>query len=183
MNGAGNSLNLFVPIIANALLLALILSASVTDIWKNKIYNCQTYPAMAAGFFLGFLFSGIHGLLFSIGGLGLGIAILLIFFLLGGLGAGDVKLLGAIGALKGPEFVVWTMFYTGLAGGAVAFAVIIWRGTFLQTFMNIGLLLRHPLMFARSPEAVRTDADDQALQYLPYGCVISAGSLLALFIA
>jgi prepilin peptidase CpaA len=169
-----------ISLLIDCLLIVLIFSAAVTDFLRKKIYNFQTYPAMIAGLLLGFLYGGWKGGLASAAGLGAGIAILFIFFIVGGLGAGDVKLLGAIGALKGAQFVIWTMFYTGLAGGAVALAVIVWKGTYRQTWMNLSILIRHPLMFMRSPGSSRTQTDEQALQYLPYGLVISIGCLWAL---
>jgi prepilin peptidase CpaA len=167
-------------LLTDFLLIVLILSAAVTDFLRKKIYNFQTYPAVIAGLILGFLYGGWMGGLASAFGLGTGIAILFVFFIVGGLGAGDVKLLGAIGALKGAQFVVWTMFYTGLVGGAVALSVIVWKGTYRQTWMNFSILIRHPLMFMRSPNSSRTQTDEQALQYLPYGLVISIGCLWAL---
>jgi prepilin peptidase CpaA len=166
--------------LTDGLLIVLILSAAITDLLRKKIYNFQTYPAMIAGLILGFLYGGLNGALENAAGLAAGIAILFVFFIIGGLGAGDVKLLGAIGALKGAQFVIWTMFYTGLVGGAVALAVIVWKGTYRQTWMNFSILIRHPLMFMRSPDSSRTLADKQALQYLPYGLVISIGCLWAL---
>jgi prepilin peptidase CpaA len=172
-----------IGLLTDILLMVLILSAAITDFLKKRIYNFQTYPTMMAGLFLGFLFGGWKGGLASAAGLGAGIAILFVFFMVGGLGAGDVKLLGAIGALKGAQFVIWTMFYTGLVGGAVAIAVIVWKGTYRQTWVNFSILIRHPLMFMRSPDSSRTQADEQALQYLPYGLVISIGCLWALIAA
>jgi len=101
----------------NAILILLFLSAAVTDLKWNRIYNLQTYPAMACGLVLGFAAAGVHGALLSFLGLIVGLSLLFVFYMFGGVGAGDVKLLGAIGALKGASFVLWTMFYTGLVGG------------------------------------------------------------------
>ena len=49
-------------------------------------------------------------------------------FALGGLGGGDVKLLGALGAWLGVTNVVWLALYTGVAGGVLALVVALWRG-------------------------------------------------------
>ncbi len=176
---SSSSVNIFY-VLPDIFLVILVLTSAVTDFAKKKIYNYQTYPAMIIGLFIGFLVGGLKGLLLNAAGLGTGIILLLPFFLVRGLGAGDVKLLGAIGALKGAEFVIWTMFYTGLIGGAVAMAVIIWRGTFYQTWLNIFILIRHPLGYLQSPPSSKTETDEQALQYIPYGIIISAGCLLTL---
>jgi len=157
----------------NAILILLFLSAAVTDLKWNRIYNLQTYPAMACGLVLGFAAAGVHGALLSFLGLIVGLSLLFVFYMFGGVGAGDVKLLGAIGALKGASFVLWTMFYTGLVGGAMALAIIIWRGTVRQTLKNLVFFARHPLRFQR-------EQDPQKHQYLPYGLAISIGCFCAL---
>jgi prepilin peptidase CpaA len=157
----------------NAILILLFLSAIVTDLKWNRIYNLQTYPAMAFGLVLGFAAAGAQGALMSFLGLVVGVSLLFVFYLLGGVGAGDLKLLGAIGALKGLSFVLWTMFYTGLVGGAMALAVIIWRGSVWQTLKNLVFFARHPLRFQR-------EQDPQQHQYLPYGLAISIGCFCTL---
>ena len=158
----------------NAILILLAISSFTTDITKKKIYNIQTYPSMALGLILGYAAGGGHGILMSFAGLFTGLALLSIIFLAGGIGAGDVKLLGAIGALKGTVFVLWTMFYTGLIGGIMAFALLIWKGRLLSTFKNLFAFLRHP---------VKAHADQKSEErvYLPYGVAISLGSVWALF--
>ena len=157
---------------ANALLVLLVLSALVTDATRQKIYNLQTYPAMICGLALGFASGGWQGLWTSFLGLCVGMALLFLFYLVGGVGAGDVKLLGAIGALKGPTFVVWTMFYTALVGGAMALALIVWQGTVRQTLGNLVKYIRNPL---------KPPAGENA-QYLPYGVAISLGCLWGLLV-
>jgi prepilin peptidase CpaA len=157
----------------NAILILLALTSFLTDITKKKIYNIQTYPSMALGLILGYAAGGGHGILMSFTGLVTGLALLFIIFLAGGIGAGDVKLLGAIGALKGTVFVLWTMFYTGLIGGIMAFALLIWKGKLLATFKNLFAFLRHPV------KAHGNQKPEERI-YLPYGVAISLGSIWAL---
>lgn len=160
-------------VLTNIVLVILFLSSAATDVKWNKIYNFQTYPAMTVGLVIGYAAGGYQGALLSFAGLLVGMALLFIFYLLGGMGAGDVKLLGAIGALKGSTFVLWTMFYTGLVGGAMAFAVIIWQGTFIRTLKNLFFFIRHPLRAQQGQEG-------QNYQFLPYGLAISIGCFWAL---
>lgn len=136
---------------------------------------------MICGLLIGLISNGLNGIMMSAAGILVGFAILFLFFLAGGIGAGDVKFLGAIGALKGPLFVIYTIFYTSLVGGAVALAVIIWSGTFRQTWLNVFYFLRHPIIFMKYPNISQTDTDRKTLQYIPYGFVISVGCLWALF--
>ncbi|MDY6790506.1 MAG: prepilin peptidase [Thermodesulfobacteriota bacterium] len=162
-----------ITLASNVILILLVLTSFLTDITKKKIYNIQTYPSMALGLILGYAGGAGHGILMSLAGLFTGLALLFIIFLTGGMGAGDVKLLGAIGALKGTVFVLWTMFYTGLIGGMMAFALLIWKGRLLATFKNMVTLLRHPL------KAHRMQKPEERI-YLPYGVAISLGSVWAL---
>jgi prepilin peptidase CpaA len=169
----GSSLST-ITLLTNAILVVLFSSAAVTDLKWKKIYNVQTYPAIACGLILGFAASGLPGLAAHACGLGVGFCLLLVFYLMGGMGAGDVKLLGAIGALKGSTFVVWTMFYTGLVGGVMALSVIIWHGTVRKTLKNLLFFVRHPV------RAQQEQDDEQQHHYLPYGFAISLGCFFAL---
>jgi len=89
----------------NTVLIFMLLISLYTDIVERKIYNWTTIPAAVLGVILNFLADGAPGLKTSLMGLLTGLAVFLLPFLLGGMGAGDVKLMGAIGALKGPFFV------------------------------------------------------------------------------
>ncbi len=162
-----------INLINNSILVLLFLSAAVTDLKWNKIYNRQTYPAMICGLILGFATAGVYGLVIHFLGLVVGLSLLFVFYLLGGVGAGDVKLLGAIGALKGATFVLYTMFYAGLVGGAMALGIIIWQGNVKRTMKNLFYFVRHPFR-------AQHELDEQNYQYLPYGFAISIGCLCAL---
>src|SRR3954452_20112624 len=89
------------------LILVVVAIAVVTDIRRRRIYNVLTFPAMALGIVLNTVLHGGAGLLLSVTGLLLGAAIFFIPGAAGGRGAGDLKLLAAIGALGGPVFVFW----------------------------------------------------------------------------
>jgi prepilin peptidase CpaA len=70
-------------------------------------------------------------------GLAIGFLPLFIVFVIGGLGGGDVKLMAAIGAIKGYPFIVYALFYSGLVGGLLAIITMIWRGVLLKSIHNI----------------------------------------------
>lgn len=162
-------------LLAHGTLLILAVSAAITDLKQNCIYNWQTYGAAAIGLGLNFWGSGWHGLLCSASGLAVGFALLFTFYLFGGFGAGDVKLLAAIGALEGAEFVLWTMVYAALIGGVMAFAAIIWKGVFWKTIKRCLYLMRHPFRASKALEA-----SPQIV--LPYGLAISGGCAWAVFV-
>ena len=99
--------------------------AAVTDLRFRKIPNLLTFPAMATALCYHLATGGLEGFLFSASGLVLGIAVLIVPFLLGGMGAGDTKLMGVVGATLGPKGVFIAALLTCLFGGIYALIICI----------------------------------------------------------
>lgn len=106
-------------------LLTVLLLSALTDAWWRKIPNWLTFPAMVGAIALHIGLHGYAGLLFSLEGIGVGIGLLLGFYVLGGMGAGDVKLLGVVGGFVGPTGVLVAFLMTAVLGGAYAVALLI----------------------------------------------------------
>jgi prepilin peptidase CpaA len=123
--------------------LAIGLAACVTDIRSRRIPNVLTFSAAVAALFFHTLTGQSAGFLRSVEGWFIGAAIFFVPFVLGGLGAGDVKLLAALGAWVGPLDVLWIGLYTGIAGGLLALVVASLKGYLAQAISNIWLLLSH----------------------------------------
>src|SRR3954454_24053864 len=104
--------------------------ALVTDIRSRRIYNALTFPTMVLGLAIGILAHGLSGLGDAAAGLALGAALFVIPVAFFGRGAGDLKLLAAVGALGGPTFVVWCALLTGAAGAVLAIAVLLAKRRF-----------------------------------------------------
>lgn len=119
------------------------LIACVTDLRRQRIPNLLTFGSALAGIAFQTATAGSAGLLTSIAGWAVGVAIFLIPFVLGGMGAGDVKLVAALGAWLGPMDTVWLGMYTAVAGGVAALALALARGYLRQALSNIYLLLMH----------------------------------------
>jgi len=88
-----------------------------TDTIYSKIPNIFTVIFITVGFFTNIIISGLPGVFFSVTGFIVGIALLLIPFLMGGMGAGDVKALAALGAFLGPSMTFHIFLYMGCIGG------------------------------------------------------------------
>jgi prepilin peptidase CpaA len=117
----------------------------------------------------------------SLSGWAVGLVLFLIPFALGGLGAGDVKLLGALGAWLGPANALWLALYTGVAGGILAVAVAVWRGYLSQALTNIYLLLLHWRANGVRPLA-EVSLDHSRGPRLAYAVPILAGTMATLWL-
>jgi prepilin peptidase CpaA len=111
----------------DSLLIGILAVCVVTDLKSRTIYNAVTFPGTIGGLILQTVFHGVPGLADAVFGLAVGFGILLIPYLLGGMGAGDVKLLAMVGAFKGLAFVLFTSVYMALIGGAIALALLLMR--------------------------------------------------------
>ncbi len=97
------------------------LISAYTDLRYGKVYNLVTVPALALGLGANAVASGWHGLLLSLAGVGVALALWLLSLACGGcMGGGDIKLLGAVGALCGPHFLVAAFVMAIFLGGLFA---------------------------------------------------------------
>jgi prepilin peptidase CpaA len=158
-----------------------VIVAAVIDVRTQKIPNWLTLPFTLIGMLLNFFINGNQGLISSALGLLAGFLLLYFVYLLGGMGAGDVKLLGAVGALLGPRMVFYTFIWMALAGGALAFLFILYKRAFSQTFRNLKILLLGWVLGIADSEANIT-IKNQSLVKLPYGVAIALGTILAVWL-
>jgi prepilin peptidase CpaA len=94
--------------------------ACTTDTLESKIPNYVNASLALTGLTINTWLGGWQGTLLSLTGLGLGFGLLLLPWLMGGFGAGDVKALGALGALIGPKPLLHVFVYMAFFGGAMA---------------------------------------------------------------
>jgi prepilin peptidase CpaA len=95
-------------------------AATVDDLARRRIANWIPVAALAGGFGWQIGLGGWWGALQALGGTAAGFAVFLIFYLLGGMGGGDVKLMAGFGALLGCPGVFWAALWTAFAGGILA---------------------------------------------------------------
>ena len=115
--------------------------AAVTDLRWRRIPNWITVSGAALGLVLHLVQGGLSGALLSLAGAALGFAIFIAFYVAGGMGAGDVKLFSAVGALTGPSAMVIIFVFTGLLGGVAAVGAAIWHKRVRQTFIPYGAVI------------------------------------------
>ncbi len=159
--------------------IALVVVSALWDIRTRRIPNFLTYPAAIGAVAYHTVSGGAAGLYLSLCGLSLGLMLLVVFYFLGGMGAGDVKLMGAVGAMLGPGGVFDAFLYTAVIGGLYALFLLIMNGNLLKTLGRYGCVLR-TFILTRS-FMVPPAAERKKMPALCYGVAIAAGTLLSVF--
>ncbi len=147
--------------------------ATVTDVLYNKIYNWLTLPAMLLGLLAGTYFHGWMGLLHSFIGIAAGLLLYGWMFAIRVMGAGDVKLLMAMGALGGGLFVIDVAIFGILVGGVMALGILIFKGRireFSRKIYRFLVSVFYKNLVLEFPEV------DQKLT-MPFGIAISVASV------
>ena len=165
------------------ILIALVLGAAIYDILYRRIPNWMTVSGAAMGVALNsFLVpAGWAGLRYSAAGLGLGFAVYFVLYLLRAKGAGDVKLMAAIGALAGPRDWFGIFLLTSILGGVLALALAATRGRVRKTMWNVAFIFSE--MRRGRPAYVgkeELDVNNPQSLRLPGGAVTALGTLLFL---
>jgi prepilin peptidase CpaA len=162
--------------------------AAITDVWKFKVHNLLTIPLLFSGLVYHGVTGGWEGFAGSLLGILCGFGILIGFYVLGGMGAGDVKLMAALGAWLGPLLTACLFVVSALATGIYAVALIVLYGRVGETWNNLrvayyrlALLGRHLGSEDRLEEEV--NASDRRHRVIPFAAMMALGlsSLLALF--
>lgn len=165
--------------IAAGVMAIMVAIAVYTDVRQGKIFNGLTLPCAIAGIIINAAYGGLEGVFDSLLGMAVGFGMFLFSALFGRiLGGGDVKLLMAIGAIQGPQFLFWTIIYMAIIGGALAIGISLWRKDLLASLRRLfgGLSMR---LFA----GTRVDiAETKAVARLPYAIPIALGSLTAVYV-
>ena len=122
---------------------ALLALACLSDLRTRRIPNALTFSAAACGLLFHLITGGSTAAAWSLGGCLLGAALFFPMFALRGMGAGDVKLLAAVGAWLGPGQVAVVALVTSIAGGVLGLLVAIGYGYLWTALSNLWMLLTH----------------------------------------
>jgi prepilin peptidase CpaA len=173
-------------VLASAALTIVVLWVAWFDLRERRIPNVIVFPAALVGLSLNAV-RGWEGLWFGGKGLLLGFALLCLPYLIGAMGAGDVKFLAAIGAFVGGAGVTRVLLLALLAYPLLAWGFLLQQGKVLLTLRRLarltcklfGVLIPPLRLYAAQLEA--RDDPEIASATSPFGLALSGGALLALY--
>ena len=152
-------------IVCVTIAVAAALLAAIVDVRSRRIPNWLTAGLVLAGIALNVWRNGADGLLTALTGLVLGLAVLLPFYAMRVMGAGDVKLLAGLGAVLGAHVLVSVAVYGALAGGVISAVLLLRAGRLLNVLNEVFVLHRPPTRGGHTA---------------PYGVAIASGTVLML---
>ena len=158
-----------------------LIAAAANDLRFKKIPNLLTYPAMVVALVYHFVMNGLDGLLFSTAGLALGIAILIVPYLMGGMGAGDAKLMGTVGAILGARGVFIAFLFTAIIGGVYALIVVLIKRQHFKGFFTRQAATLKAFIFTKQFIPIPEDSNEKKPK-LCYGIAIALGTLFSVFL-
>lgn len=162
-------------LVIHAILLIGLITAGITDVRSSRVPNFITLPLALIGLGFHAISDSGNGILFSLEGLGMGFCLLIGFYAYGGMGAGDVKLLAAIGAVVGPLNVFVGFLFASLLGGLYAIAMMGWHLGLAKTAERIKIILVSMVFMKVN---VAASLEQTALPKLRYALVLGLGTLM-----
>jgi len=160
----------------SVILLLVTAVCAITDARWGKVYNVITYPAALAGLGLSFYVAPPTPLM-SVLGLLVGLAFFGFVRKISGMGAGDVKLMAAVGALKGLPFLLYATFYILCAASVTALILIAWQGRLVPVLKWVA----QTLVSAVSPKYSRQNINHE-MTPMPFAPAIFIGSAFSIYL-
>ena len=162
-----------------ALLIPLAVLIGYYDVRYRRIPNAFVLAAFCGGVAMNTMLGGVQGAYSSLMGCGLAFVLMFMFHVFGAMGAGDVKLFAAIGAVTGVQLVVPTFIIVILTGGLLAVVSVIRAGILMTTMHRVLQILVGMLPGWQMPQfAVPVDRKHT----IPYGVAITMGSIISIAI-
>jgi prepilin peptidase CpaA len=164
-------------IIIWTLSLTLTISAALLDWRSRRIPNWLTVPGLLSGIAVNTVLEGWHGALFSLEGVGLALILLLPLVVMRALGAGDWKLMGAVGAFLGWQLFFFVLLGSIFASGIMAVIQVVRMGRVMETLRNMWTLVKGFFAFGlkKNPQI---SLDNPRLLKLPFGVAVAAATIV-----
>jgi prepilin peptidase CpaA len=174
---SGFDSNLHVWLVAVTLVVAAIIDGK-----QLKVPNWLTFPMIASGWIFNLVFFGAEGIAMSLVGTVVGLGLLLPLYAIGGMGAGDVKLLAGVGAWVGGTVTFYAFCLSAVVGGVIAVGMVLYRRAWSK-HKNQFLMILNEIASVGSPTELATIAAERksSMLLLPYGIPIAIGTILYFF--
>ncbi|MEM7457589.1 MAG: A24 family peptidase [Planctomycetota bacterium] len=164
---------------------AFVIYAAYIDGKELRVPNAITFPMIIAGWIYSMIAFGIDGqgaltgLGWSLAGTAVGLATLLPFYAIGGMGAGDVKMMAAIGAWVYCSTTFYAFCVSAVVGAILA-VVMIMRSGNSKKHWNQFFFIANEIMTVRNPDQLSAIAAERksSMQLLPYGIPIAIGTVI-----
>jgi prepilin peptidase CpaA len=153
------------------------LVAAVWDVKTRRIPNWLTASSILIGLALHLILGGPREMAMALLAALVGGGIFTAFFIAGGMGGGDVKLIAAVASIVSFPSLFQVLVTTAIMGGVFALVLAVARGKLKQTIQNIGLLFFHHQHEGLTPHPQLNVRNDRTLR-LPYAIAIAAGCLI-----
>ena len=164
------------PPVVKIVLVCTVLAAGLYDLRYRRIPNWLNLAAMSAGVVLNLLLFAGHGFALALLGIGCSLLVYLPLYLVRGMGAGDVKLMAAVGAIAGPRNWIGIFLATAILGGIVSLIYVLCRRRLHETLLNLGVIVTE-LLHVRAPIIRDPNLDIRSAGALrmPHGALIAVG--------
>lgn len=161
-----------------ALISVILIVAAVIDGYKLKVPNWITLPFIVSGWIVSGVLFGWSGLAWSLVGTGIGLALLLPAYAIGGMGAGDVKLLAGIGAWVWGTVTFYAFCVSAVIGGVIALGMVLYARKFQHHSAQFSAILTE-IFVVRDPNQLAAIAAERksSMMLLPYGIPIALGTI------
>jgi len=151
--------------------------AAGIDLKSRRIPNWLTIPGFFLGLAVNQIVYGWNGLKWGFAGALAMLAVLLPIVLLRGLGAGDWKLMGALGAVLGLRNVVYVFLTAILIAGVMAAVQMVWQRRTIETLSNMWELLRGFFVYGLKPHP-EIQLGNARASHLPFGVAAATATLI-----
>jgi len=160
------------------LISAALIFAAVIDGYKLKVPNWLTFPLIIGGWIYSTACFGWVGLGWSLVGTAVGLGLLLPAYAIGGMGAGDVKLLAGVGAWVWATITFYAFCVSAVVGGAIAVGMVLYRRKWQHHRLQF-LAILSEILIVRDPSRLSTMAAERksSMMLLPYGIPIAIGTI------
>jgi prepilin peptidase CpaA len=158
-----------------------LLVAAIIDGLKLKVPNWITFPMIISGWIYSATlspFAGWEGLMFSLVGTAVGLGLLLPLYAIGGMGAGDVKLLAGVGAWVWGTVTLYAFVVSAIIGGLIAIAMVVVRRKWGKHQLQFWMICNE-ILTVKDPEKLAAIAAERkpTMMLLPYGIPIAIGTI------